>query len=93
MSRYILKPRVGHITVVPLKSTEIREYTGKVLSEVETSGHDVLQYGRVIAGTDDIKQGLIAVYPKLASDKTNFGDPRQSIVEIAQVKAFIEEVK
>lgn len=97
---YKLIPQPGHITVAPLKTGEIKEYTGKLLNDVETTGMDVLQYGRVILVPETspgfefmYKTGDIVVYPKLASDKTNFGDPRQVIVEVGHVKAHLEEIK
>lgn len=97
--KYKLIPQSGHITVIPLKSSEVKEYTGKLLNDVETSGMDVLQYGRIIT-TDDsedhacmFKSGDIILYPRLASDKTNFGDPRQVIVEVGHIKAYLEEVE
>lgn len=90
---YVLVPEIDHITVVPLKSSEIKEYTGKVLSDVETTGMDVLQFGRVVFGTGQLLPGMIVIYPKLASDKTNFGDPRQVIVEVAHIKAHLKEIE
>lgn len=95
---YNLVPQPGYITVVPLKTNEVKEYTGKLLADVETSGVDVLQYGRVVATPlillgHDFKVGYIVLYPRLASDKTNFGEPRQVIVEVGHVKAYLEEVK
>jgi hypothetical protein len=89
---YHLVPAAGHITVVPLKPTEVKQYTSKILNDVETSGMDVLQYGRVIEGGSAYATDDIVLYAKLASDKTNFGDPRQVIVELQHVKGFIKEV-
>lgn len=93
---YKLIPMSGYITVIPLKPAEIKQYTSKVLSDVETSGMDVLQWGKVVAQPDfdplyqpGYKVGDVVLYPKLASDKTNFGDPRQVIVEVGHVKARI----
>lgn len=90
---YNLIPQSPNITVVPLKTSETKQYTGKVLTDVETTGMDVLQYGRVVSGGSEYKEGDIILYPKLASDKTNFGDPRQVIVEVGHVKAHLEEIK
>lgn len=91
---YNLIPQPGHITVVPLKTSEIKEYTGKLLADVETSGMDVLQYGRVVnPGDSTYAPTGIVLYPRLASDKTNFGDPRQVIVEVGHVKACLQETK
>lgn len=97
---YNLIPQNGHITVIPLKSSETKEYTGKLLNDVETTGMDVLQYGRVVLipsiskGYEwDFGIGDIVLYPKLASDKTNFGEPRQVIIEAEHVKGYLEEVK
>lgn len=96
---YKLIPKQGFITVVPLKSSEVKQYTGKTLSDVETTGMDVLQYGRVVVGSTvgegskGVLAGTIVLYPRLASDKTNFGDPRQVIVEIEHVKAYLEEIE
>lgn len=92
-AQYKLIPQPGHITVESLKASEIKDYTNKLLSDVETAGMDVLQFGRVVVGEGEIKEGAIVAYPKLASDKTNFGDPRQSIVEVLHVKAHLEETK
>lgn len=89
--QYKLIPQPGHITVVPIKDSKVKEYTGKILSDVETTGMDVLQYGKVIVGEGAIQEGSIVMYPKLASDKTNFGDPRQVIVETVHVKASLQE--
>lgn len=89
--QYKLIPQPGHITVVPLKTSETKEYTGKLLQDVETSNMDVLQYGKVVVGDGVIREGSIVMYPKLASDKTNFGEPRQVIVETAHVKAYLQE--
>lgn len=92
---YKLIPQSGFITVIPLKPSETKEYTGKLLSDVETTGMDVLQYGRVISQGDstayDYAAGDIVLYPKLASDKTNFGEPRQVIVEAGHIKAYLKE--
>lgn len=88
--KYELVPLPGQIIVVPLKTSETKEYTGKLLQDVETSNMDVLQYGRVIVGEGAIIEDSIVMYPKLASDKTNFGDPRQVIVETAHVKAYLK---
>lgn len=94
-----LVPRPGHISVVPLKTSEVKQYTGKQLSDVETPGMDILQYGRVMTtdSSEDhacvFKSGDIILYPRLASDKTNFGDPRQVIVEVGHVKAYLQEEK
>lgn len=88
---YKLIPQPGHITVVPIKDSKVKEYTGKILSDVETTGMDVLQYGKVVVGEGIIQEGSIVMYPKLAGDKTNFGDPRQVIVESAHVKAYLQE--
>lgn len=96
MSNYRLVPQSDHITVIPLKTSEVKEYTGKLLSDVETTGMDVLQYGRVVDAVKAqgrFRPGMIILYPRLASDKTNFGDPRQVIVEVGHVKAYLEEVK
>lgn len=90
MTVYKLVPQPGHITVIPLKASETKEYTGKQLQDVETSGMDVLQYGRVVVGEGVIKEDSIVMYPRLASDKTNFGEPRQVIVETEHVKAYLE---
>lgn len=90
---YMLIPQSGHITVVPLKASEVKQYTGKLLNDVETTGMDVLQYGKVIIGEGKIKYGSIVLYPRLASDKTNFGEPRQVIVEVGHIKAYLLEVK
>lgn len=97
---YILKPNNGYCVVAPLKTSETKQYTGKMLNDVETNGMDVLQYGRLIydvIGPQDklvghFRAGLIIVYPKLASDKTNFGDPRQVLVELQHIKGYLEEV-
>lgn len=96
---YRLIPQSGFITVIPLKPSEVKEYTGKLLADVETTGMDVLQYGRVVAITTsngEFKGGYapddIVLYPKLASDKTNFGEPRQVIVEVGHVKAYLLKV-
>lgn len=89
--QYKLVPLPGQIIVVPLKTSETKEYTGKLLQDVETSNMDVLQYGKVVVGEGKIQEGSIVMYPKLASDKTNFGDPRQVIVETAHVKAYLQE--
>lgn len=90
---YQLVPQPGHMIVVPLKSAEVKEYTGKTLSDVETSTMDVLQYGRVVrAGKSIYEVGDIVLYPKLASDKTNFGEPRQVIVQAEHVKAYLKEI-
>lgn len=88
--KYELVPLPGQIIVVPLKTSETKEYTGKLLQDVETSNMDVLQYGRVVVGEGAITEDSIVMYPKLASDKTNFGDPRQVIVETAHVKAYLK---
>lgn len=99
--KYNLVPAGPHITVIPLKPAEVQEYTGRKLADVETAGHDVLQYGRVelvsMTITDSkltpvIKHGDIVLYPRLASDRTNFGDPRQVIVEVQHIKAYLKEV-
>ncbi len=97
---YRLVPQTGFITVTPLKTSEIKEYTGKLLSDVETPGMDVLQYGRVVTvpytngeWKFDYTVGDIVLYPRLASDKTNFGEPRQVIVETQHVKAYLAEAK
>lgn len=97
---YRLVPQSGYITVVPLKTNEVKEYTGKLLADVETSNMDVLQYGRVVDIPGFIPEfkheyniGDIVLYPKLASDKTNFGEPRQVIVQAEHVKGYLEEVK
>lgn len=87
---YKLEPLTGHVTVIPLKPSEVKEYTAKVLSDVETSGMDILQWGKIVIGNEDLEADTIVLYPKLASDKTNFGDPRQVIVEIGHIKARIK---
>lgn len=91
--QYKLIPQPGHITIIPLKANEVKRYTNKLLADVETTGMDVLQYGRVVVGEKTIKEGAVVMYPRLASDKTNFGDPRQVIVETAHVKGYLEEIK
>lgn len=91
---YKLTPQKYHIIVIPLKTSEVKEYTGKLLSDVETTGMDVLQYGRVVSpGKSIYEAGDVVLYPRIASDKTNFGDPRQVIVEAAHIKAHLEEIK
>lgn len=95
---YELIPQSKHITVIPLKPSEVKQYTGKLLNDVETTGMDVLQYGQVVSNTTvtgyiNIKPGTIVLYPRLASDKTNFGEPRQVIVEVEHIKAYLKEVK
>lgn len=89
---YKLIPSEGHITVIPLKSSETKQYSGKLLSDVETAGMDVLQYGKVVEAFELYASGDIVLYARLASDKTNFGDPRQVIVELEHVKGRVEEV-
>lgn len=97
---YKLVPSSKNIIVVPLKPRETKEYTSKVLADVETSNMDIIQYGRVIVGTDNVykpkyfyKPGDIVLYQKLASHRTNFGDPRQVIVPMEYIEASLEEIK
>lgn len=95
--KYQLIPSDNNIVVVPLKPKEVKEYTQKVLTDTETSNMDVIQYGRVviseIAYRDIYKPGDVVLYQKLASHKTNFGDPRQVIVPIEYIQATLKELK
>lgn len=45
---YQLQPLNGNVAIVSLKSKEVKEYTSKVLADVETNKIDVLNYGRVV---------------------------------------------
>lgn len=97
---YKLEPLQNNIVVEPIKPKDVKNYTGKTLSDVETMGMDVLQYGKVIRvhapdkdhhctfSADDI-----VLYEKLASHKTNIGDPRQVLVNIEHVQGQLMEIK
>ena len=78
---YKLVPLLNNVIIEPLKEKEVKEYTQKALTGVETGKMDVLQYGRVAQDTDDFKTGDIVLYEKLAAHKTNFGDPRLLLVD------------
>lgn len=101
---YTLKPLNENIVVAPLKTKEVQEYTGKFLVEPDSNKMDVLSYGRVInadapanarkalTGSDfvAVKSGDIILYQKLASHKTNFGDPRLVLVPIESIEGVLE---
>lgn len=91
--KYQLIPSDNNIVVVPLKPKEVKDYTEKVLTDTETSNMDVIQYGRVIYGNDTYQAADIILYQKLASHKTNFGDPRQVIVPVDYIQATLKENK
>lgn len=95
---YQLVPYGNNLVIEPIKAKDVKQFTGKVLADIETSGMDVLQYGRVVAikVADEIafniEEGDIVLYEKLASHKTNVGDPRQVLVDIDHIHAKLEEV-
>lgn len=94
---YKLVPVNENVVLIPLKKQEVKQYTSKVLSDVETDRLDVLNYGRVVEVFDPTKPtyetGDIVLYQKLAAHKTNFGDPRQVVVPIENIEAKIEEIE
>lgn len=94
---YKLVPINENVTVIPLKPQEVKKYTSKVLTDVETNRLDVLNYGRVVEVFDPTKAtyetGDIILYQKLAAHKTNFGDPRQVIVPFENIEAKLEEIE
>lgn len=94
---YKLVPVNNNVTLIPLKPQEVKQYTSKVLTDVETSRLDVLNYGRVVELFDPTKAiyetGDIVLYQKLAAHKTNFGDPRQVVVPFESIEAKLEEIE
>lgn len=78
---YKLIPLGNNILIEPLQEKEIKEYTQKVLTGVETGKLDVLQYGKVANETEDYEIGDVVLYEKLASHMTNFGSPRVVLVD------------
>lgn len=91
--KYKLEPRLENVVIEPIKPKDVRNYTGKTLSDVETSGLDVLQYGKVVEDAEDLKAGDIILYEKLASHKTNIGDPRQVLVHIEHIQGRLIKVE
>jgi hypothetical protein len=90
---YRLSPLNGNITLIPLTSKEVKEYTAKTLTDVETTKMDVLNYGRVVdPSTSQLKAGDIVLYQKLASHKTNLGSPRELLVPLTEIEGKLTEV-
>lgn len=92
-----LVPINENVTLIPLKPQEIKQYTSKVLADVETNRLDVLNYGRVVDIFDTTRAtfetGDVVLYQKLAAHKTNFGDPRQVVVPFENIEAKVEEIE
>ena len=93
---YQLKPLNGNVSVIELKPKEVKEVTAKTLIDTGSTKYEVLQYGRVVGvsqkevGLVDVAPGDIILYQKLASHKTNFGDPRIVLVPIEKIEAGLE---
>lgn len=88
---YKLEPLLSNIVVEPIKPKDVKLYTGKVLSDVETGGMNVLQYGKVVQDSPDFKAGDIILYEALASHKTNIGEPRVVLVPIDHIQSKLVE--
>ncbi len=87
---YKLVPLLDNVVIEPIKSKDIKQYTGKTLSDVETSGMDILQYGKVAQPNKGFAIGDVVLYEKLASHKTNVGDPRLVLVDFNHIQGVLE---
>lgn len=91
---YKVSPLNNNVLVSPLTTKETKEYTSKVLTDVESDKLNVLNYGRVIEVFDPInarfETGDIVLYQKLAAHKTNFGTPRQILVPSENIEGKLE---
>lgn len=92
---YKLEPLLSNVVVEPIKPKDVKLYTGKVLSDVETGGMNVLQYGKIAQDCVDcdLMAGDIVLYEALASHKTNIGEPRLVLVPIDHIQSKLVEVK
>lgn len=83
----------NNVLIEPIKAKDTSRYTSKLLADVDTNSMDVLQYGKVVWTmiNNQVKVGDVVLYEKLASHKTNFGNPRLVLVDIEHIQGKLEE--
>lgn len=93
MFKLIPSIRNENLVIEPIERKNVKDYTGKSLSDVETNSMDILQFGKILYTNDnEYKIDDIVLYEKLAAHKTNIGSPRQILVNSQHVQAKLKEI-
>lgn len=91
--KYRLVPQNNNVSLIEIKSKELKDITGKTLVDVDSSKINVLNYGRIVSAPEPtgFKEGEIVLFQKLAAHKTSFGIPSELIVPVEHIEAKLSE--
>lgn len=90
----ILQPLSSNLSIIELTPDEVRTVTERKLVAQEQRTLDVLQYGKVLITGSEVTRassGDIILFEKLACHVTNFGNPRQYVIDETHVQARLVE--